>query len=105
MNVKLLHNIKCCFFSNFSIVRWDWKIKKIFGPQEKVEMTPLFWAGYKSGQICLHIRIRVNDSVGQVTRVQEKWPVEKLFSVNRRPPSFKFAANTFIAFVCQFYQN
>ena len=38
INVKLLH-IKCCFFSNFSIVRWHWK-KKIW-PPEKVEMTPL----------------------------------------------------------------
>ena len=39
-NVKLLH-IKC-YFSNFSIFRWHWKIKKNFGPpQEKVEMTPL----------------------------------------------------------------
>ena len=38
-SVKLLHNIKCCF-SNFSIVRWHWKILKKFGPQEKVEMTP-----------------------------------------------------------------
>ena len=37
---KLLH-IKCCFFSNFSRVRWHWRITKIFGPQEKVEMTPL----------------------------------------------------------------
>ena len=36
---KLLH-IKCCF-SNFSIVRQHWKIKKNVGPQEKVEMTPL----------------------------------------------------------------
>ena len=32
-NVKLLH-IKCCF-SNFSIVRWQWKIKKNFGPSRK----------------------------------------------------------------------
>ena len=38
-SVKLLH-IKCCF-SNFSIVRWHWNIKKILAPQEKVEMTPL----------------------------------------------------------------
>ena len=39
-NVKLLH-IKCCFFSNFSVVRWHWRIKKNSAPQEKVEMTPL----------------------------------------------------------------
>ena len=32
-NVKLLH-IKCCF-SNFSIVRWHWKINKKFGPPRK----------------------------------------------------------------------
>ena len=33
-NVKILH-IKCCFFFNFSIVRWHWKIKKFFGPPKK----------------------------------------------------------------------
>ena len=33
-NVKLLH-ITCCFFSNFSIVRWYWKIIKKFGPPRK----------------------------------------------------------------------
>ena len=38
-NVKLLH-IKCCFFQffNSSVAL---KNKKIIGPQEKVEMTPL----------------------------------------------------------------
>ena len=34
-NVKLLH-IKCCFFSNFSIVRWHWKILKKFAPPKKM---------------------------------------------------------------------
>ena len=37
-NVKLLH-IKCCF-SNFSIVRWHWKIKKILVPTEKLKWCP-----------------------------------------------------------------
>ena len=39
-DVKLLH-IKCCFFQFFnSLVALKNKI--IFGPQEKVELTPLF---------------------------------------------------------------
>ena len=33
-SVKLLH-IKCCFFSNFSIVRWHRKIKKKIWPPRK----------------------------------------------------------------------
>ena len=38
-NVKLLH-IKCCFFQFFNS-QVALKNKKIFAPQEKVEMTPL----------------------------------------------------------------
>ena len=38
-SVKLLH-IKCCFFSNFSIVRWHWKIKKIPPPKKKLKWRP-----------------------------------------------------------------
>ena len=33
-NVKLLH-IKCCFFSNFSFVRWHWTIYTIPPPPKK----------------------------------------------------------------------
>ena len=33
-NEKLL---KCCFFSNFSVVRWNWKIKKILAPKKKLK--------------------------------------------------------------------
>ena len=42
-NVKLLH-IKCCFFQ-FSNSPVAMKKKK-FGPQEKVEMTPLICMNY-----------------------------------------------------------
>ena len=39
-NVKLLH-IKCCFFQFFNSPVALKNIKKIWPPQEKVEMTPL----------------------------------------------------------------
>ena len=39
-SVKLLH-IKCCFFPIFQYSGGIEKYKKNFGPQEKVEMTPL----------------------------------------------------------------
>ena len=37
-NVKILH-IKWCF-TKFSIVRWDWKIKKYLAPQKKLKWHP-----------------------------------------------------------------
>ena len=70
-NVKLLH-IKC-FFSNFSIVRWHWKMKKFWPLQEKVEMTPLSSdVDNLSENVYYHVKIYVNKA-GRVATQTFSW--------------------------------
>ena len=95
-NVKLLH-IKCCFFSNFSIVRWHWKIKKISRPQEKVEMTPLGW-GLK---ILIWFYLQLTTSTSMFSRFTdpESWEKNITWEILWR---HNFKNNTIIIIVHEF---